>query len=125
MLTDHTKNSVSTAKHVSVHELLYRACECFRDQTALECGDQRVSYGDLDQNANRLANCLIANKLVKGSLVAVILHDRIQMITALVAILRAGCVFVPLDPDGPEGRLQEMLEKLGPHCFVVEPSLVH
>jgi len=123
MLTDHAKNSVSTVKHTSVLELLYRSCERFNDQTALECGDQRVSYGDLDQNANRLANCLIANKLGKGSLVAVILNDRIQIITALIGILRAGCVFVPLDPDGPGARLQQMLEKLGPDCFVVEPSL--
>ncbi len=123
MLTDHAKNSVTTVKHAGVHELLYRSCEQFNDQTALECGNQRVSYGDLDQNANRLANCLIANKLGKGSLVAVILNDRIQIITAFVGILRAGCIFVPLDPEGPRARLQQMLEKLGPDCVLVKPSL--
>src|SRR5258705_887433 len=123
MLTDHAKNSVSTVKHACIHESLDRSCEQFNDQTALQCGDRRVSYGDLDQTANRVANCLIANKLGKGSLVAVILDDRIQTITALVGILRAGCVFVPLDPDGPRARLQQMLEKLGPDCFLVKPSL--
>src|ERR1700730_10146001 len=92
--------------------LLSQSCERFKNRTAIECGERQVSYESLDQNANRLANCLIAQNLTRDSIVAVVLDDRTEMITALIGILRAGCVFVPLDPDGPEHRLQQIIESL-------------
>jgi amino acid adenylation domain-containing protein len=123
MPNEKTNSFVSNAGLEGIIEALYRSCERFKDATAIECGDRRVSYDELDQNANKLANCLLANGLAKGSIVAVILSDRIQIITALIGILRAGCVFVPLDSDGPEARRDQMIENLAPDCFVLEPTL--
>src|SRR3989442_1357440 len=123
MLNELPKSPVSNTAQDGVIEILDRACQKFADDTAIECGDRRVSYRELDQNANKVANCLRANSLDRGSIVAVILDDRVQIVTSLVGILRAGCVFVPLEVDGPEARLRQMIENLSPDGFIVDSAL--
>src|SRR6267142_1631506 len=118
-----TKPLGATKNPAALIELLDQSCEKFKHQTAIECGDRRISYQTLDRSANKLANQLIDLNLDKGSIVAVVLSDRIQIITALIGILRAACVFVPLDPDGPEERLRQMIQSLAPSCFIVDSDL--
>jgi amino acid adenylation domain-containing protein len=123
MSNEQPNSPVSNTAQDGVMATLYRACEKFADDTAIESSDRRVSYRELDQQANRVASCLRANSLHKGSIVAVILADRMQIVTALIGILRAGCVFVPLEPDGPEARLRQMIENLSPDGFIVDCAL--
>ncbi|MBD2773825.1 amino acid adenylation domain-containing protein [Iningainema tapete] len=98
-------------------EWLDQACQRFPEQIALEYKGCQVSYSNLDEMANRLANCLMA-QLSKGSIVAVILDDRIEIIVTLIGILRTGCVFVPLDPDFPASRLSQIVADVEPDCFI-------
>ncbi len=123
MLNELPNSPVSNAAQDGVIEILYRSCEKFADDIAIESRVRRVSYRELDQNANKVANCLRANSLDRGSIVAVILNDRVQIVTSLIGILRAGCVFVPLEADGPETRLRQIIENLSPDGFIVDSAL--
>src|SRR5437016_5515320 len=123
MINQITKAPGATKNPGALIELLDQSCEKFKHQTAIECGERQISYQTLDQSANKLANQLIELNLDKGSIIAVMLSDRIQIITALIGILRAACVFVPLDPDGPEERLRQMIGNLAPACFIVDSDL--
>ncbi len=105
-----------------VLEWLEEACEKFRERTAIEEGDRKISYSALDKMANRIAKALNANHLSKGAIIAVILDGRIELIATLIGILRAGCVFVPLDPEFPEERLGKIIADLSPDAYIIQPA---
>jgi amino acid adenylation domain-containing protein len=107
-------------KNMGILELLDHSCQHFKEHIAIERNDKQITYSVLDGMANRLANCLIANQLPTGSMIAVILDDRINIITTLIGIWRAGCVFVPLDPEFPEERLRKMVMELAPDGFITQ-----
>jgi amino acid adenylation domain-containing protein len=100
-------------------EWLAGACRHFRERIAIEWRDQELSFGALDEMVNRVANCLIANEVLPGSIVVVMLDDRIGTIAALLAIFRAGAVFVPLDGSLPEERLRRIVADLSPDGFII------
>ncbi len=105
---------------MGILEQLDQTCQNFKEKIAIEQNDKQITYAVLDNMANRLANCLIANQLPKGSIIAVILDDRIDIIVTLIGILRAGCVFVPLDPEFPKERLRHIVTELSPDCFITQ-----
>ena len=100
-------------------EWLAGACSHFRERIAIEWRDQELSYSALDDMANRVANCLIANGVSVGSIAVVMLDDRIVTIAALLGIFRAGAVFVPLDASFPEERLRRIVADLCPDVFII------
>lgn len=92
--------------HQSVQELFSQTAARLGDRAAVERGDFVLSYGELEAHSNNVANFLLSSGAAKGSVVAVMSLDSVTIITALIGILKAGCVFVPLDPDIPEQRLR-------------------
>ncbi|HZN07127.1 MAG TPA: AMP-binding protein, partial [Pyrinomonadaceae bacterium] len=70
-----------------------------------------MTYRELDERSNAVANHLIATK---RSLVAILMSDRIDVIAAIIGTLKAGCVVIPLDPDLPTNRLSAMLDQVSP-----------
>lgn len=112
-------------KDEGILEWLDKACKIFKEQTAIEYKDKKISYDALDSMANRLTNLLIVNQLSKGSIVALFLDDKIGIIASIIGILRAGCVFVPLEPESPEERVRKIIADVSPDCFIVEAKFNH
>ena len=104
-------------------ELLEAAFARHKDRAALEWGNRRVSYATLEVAANKLANALIASGVSPGSVVGVLLHERVDIVAALIGVLRAGAAFVPLDPAFPMERLRQIAAELEDPCLITEPSL--
>ena len=104
----------------SVQEMFSRMAAEFGPQTAIERAGRRVSYANLEAESNRLANFLREGGVGKGTMVGVLTHDPIQIITAILGVLKAGAVFVPLDTTFPEGRLRVMNEQVEPQWYVTE-----
>lgn len=82
----------------------------------------RLSYRELNNLANRLARCLIRKGVRPGSLVGVSLNRSIEMVIALVGILKTGAAYVPLDPAYPEQRLDFMVEDSRVDLVVTTPE---
>ncbi len=78
-------------------------------RTALEFAGQTLSYGELNRRANRLARHLLALGVEREELVAVALERSFEMVVALLAILKAGAAYLPIDPSYPRRRLEFML----------------
>jgi acyl-CoA synthetase (AMP-forming)/AMP-acid ligase II len=114
------RKTLSVTRGQGVLEWLDEACHDFRERIAIEWRGTEISYGGLDDSANKVANCLIANKVVADSIVVVILDDRIRSIETMVGIFRSGAVFVPLDPDSPDERLGHLLKELSPVACILE-----
>src|ERR1044072_8278335 len=104
-------------KHKGVHVWFSQTAAKMPSATAVKYGDSRITYRDLDEKSNNLANFLIASGATKGSIVAILAEEGINVITAIIAILKAGCVFVPLDPKLPEKRLAEITGELSARWF--------
>ncbi|MFI0487357.1 amino acid adenylation domain-containing protein [Actinomadura sp. 9N215] len=99
-----------SASEYLVPDLIAMQAAATPDATAVVAGQARVSYSDLDEQANRLAHHLRALGIGPESVVAVFLHRSPDLITSLLAIWKAGAAYLPLDPDGPRDRLGFQLE---------------
>ncbi|MFE9456343.1 amino acid adenylation domain-containing protein [Streptomyces californicus] len=101
--------SVPYSDDITVHELFARQAARTPDATALLFKDTRLTYGQLDGRANRLAHHLVARGVGAGDLVAVCVDRGPDMIVALLGVLKAGGAYVPVDPDYPAARVEFML----------------
>jgi len=88
------------------------------EATALVYEEQSLSYGALNERANRLAHLLIGRGVGPEDLVAIALPRSLEMIVALLGILKAGAAYLPLDPDYPAERLAFMLADAQPKLLL-------
>jgi amino acid adenylation domain-containing protein len=77
--------------------------------TALVFAGERLSYAELEERSSRLARYLIAQGAGPESIVAIALERSIEMVVAILATLKSGAAYLPLDPDYPAERLSYML----------------
>jgi amino acid adenylation domain-containing protein len=77
---------------------------------AFSCNGAELSYSELDSASNQLANALIANGLQPGDRVGIYMHKSLELGVAIYGALKAGGIFVPLDPFMPNERLQFILD---------------
>lgn len=81
------------------------------DAVAAACGDQTLSYTELNTRSNRLAHALAQLGVGPESLVA-LLNDRgLEFLTLMLAVFKAGGAYLPLDPTHPDARLKQVLEQ--------------
>jgi amino acid adenylation domain-containing protein len=88
-----------------MHAAFVRQCQATPERLALRCGDTQLSYRDLDQRSNRLARALRARGVGRGERVGLCLSRGTDMVAALLAVLKAGATYIPLDPSFPAARL--------------------
>jgi len=79
--------------------------------SAVVMGDERVTYGQLDARSNQLARTLDAAGCRRGDRICLLMPNSPAAITALIAIHKAGCLSVPLDPAAPVERLRQIIER--------------
>src|SRR3954471_16385703 len=96
-----------------LHHLFEQSADRAPDQVALVCGGERLTYVELDRRANRLAHHLIAGGVVPGSRVGLLVERSAEAYTALLAVLKCGAAFVPLDCSFPADRVAFIAEDAG------------
>ena len=104
-------NSTATEQAGSgcIHQLFEAQVASRPDAIAAVFGDQRISYQQLNARANQLARWLIGQQIRIGSLVGIAAEPSIDRLVSLLAILKAGAGYLPLDPVLPVDRLSFML----------------
>lgn len=96
-----------------LQHLVQRQVAAAPDATAVIFGEEQLSYGTLDARANQLAHTLLALGARPGDNVGICLRPGPDMVIALLATVKAGCAYVPLDPAYPAERLAFMLRDAG------------
>ncbi|GAA0134025.1 non-ribosomal peptide synthetase DhbF [Paenibacillus sp. YSY-4.3] len=86
----------------------------FPDAVAAVCEGDKLSYARLNAEANRLAHVLMAGGVEAGQTVALALPRSLELVVGLLAVLKAGAAYLPLDPDYPADRLEWMVEDAKP-----------
>src|SRR6185503_779166 len=107
-----------------VHELFEAQVERTRDALALSCGDDTLTYRDLNERANQLAHYLRARGVSPDTLVGLCIERSADMVVAILGILKAGGAYLPLDPSYPQDRLAFMLEDAGVPVLLTNESLL-
>jgi non-ribosomal peptide synthetase component F len=82
-----------------------------------------LTYGELHHRANRLARQLVARGIGTDALVGVYMERSIEMVVALLGIMKAGAAYVPLDPEYPQDRLAFMFEDSQIRVLVTQRKL--
>ncbi|WP_216209698.1 non-ribosomal peptide synthetase [Amycolatopsis aidingensis] len=103
---------------VTVPELLARQAARHPDRTALVTSDRTMSFAELDARANRLARLLGRHGAGSGTVVAVALPRSADTVAALLAVLRVGAVYLPVDVEYPESRVRYLLADAEPGVLV-------
>ncbi|WP_455583967.1 amino acid adenylation domain-containing protein, partial [Kitasatospora aureofaciens] len=85
--------------------------------------DVELSYAELDARSNRLARALIAQGVGPESVVAVLLERSVELPTALLAVLKAGAAYLPVDPGHPDDRIAYLLADAAPACVLTVEGL--
>src|SRR5262249_55147123 len=93
-----------------IHELFERQAESRPEAIALIDGERWLSYGELNRRANQLANYLRHLGVEPEVVVGICIKRSAEMIVGLLGILKAGGVYLPLDPTYPLERLSLMIE---------------
>ena len=106
-----------------IHDWVSRIAAEVPGAPAIDTGETQVTYAELEARSNRLAHFLLEAGAPRGAAVA-ILSDRVpDVIAAVLATLKAGLVFVPLDPRTPERRLRTLLEEVAVWGALADPTL--
>ena len=94
------------------------------DHPAMSCQGSELSYSDLNCKSNQLANALIRSGAAAQDRVAIYMHKSLDLGVAIYSILKAGCIFVPIDPFMPSDRLAYILEECGIKHIICSSALV-
>lgn len=92
-----------------IHNWFENTVGTHKTAIALSMGDQKLSYLELDQLSNKLANQLIINGVKPGDVVGICLKRSPELVAGVLAILKAGAAYLPLDPEYPVDRLKYMV----------------
>ncbi|HEX6045328.1 MAG TPA: amino acid adenylation domain-containing protein [Pyrinomonadaceae bacterium] len=93
------------------------------EKIALAFGDERVTYGELNRRANQLAHHLKAYGAGAETSVGIFIDRSVEMIVAVLAVLKAGATYVPLEPSYPQQRLLFMLDDASVHLVLTLTAL--
>jgi 3-oxocholest-4-en-26-oate---CoA ligase len=95
---------------LNIADLAEHAVDAVPDRVALICGDEQITYGQLEEKANRLAHFLIDQGVKKDDKVGLYCRNRIEIVIAMLGIVKAGAVLVNVNFRYVEGELKYLFE---------------
>jgi amino acid adenylation domain-containing protein len=108
----------------AIHQLFEIQVERTPDRVALTCGDEQLSYRELNQRANQLARRLKEIGVGPDVLVGIFLERSFEMVVGLLGILKAGGAYVPLDPAYPRNWLAFLLQDSNASVLLTQERLL-
>lgn len=102
------------SQYAAVQDLFDQTAAKFAGSLAIDNGVRRLTYGELQTEAQRLSQVLVGLGAGEMSIVGIFLSDPIAVISSILATLKSGGVFCSLDPSFPTKRLQVMFERIAP-----------
>ncbi|MGC1151452.1 non-ribosomal peptide synthetase, partial [Mycobacterium sp.] len=95
------------------------------DAVALTCGARSLTYRELDESADRLAHVLAARGVGPGACAALLFSRSVEAVVAIVAVLKTGAAYLPIDPMYPDERIGFMVTDAAPAAAITTAGLAH
>ncbi|WP_354676164.1 amino acid adenylation domain-containing protein [Pseudomonas syringae] len=109
---------------LTIHQRIERQAVVTPDAIAAQVGDQRLSYEQLNRRANALAHHLIGLGVRPDDRVAVMARRGLDTLVGLLAVLKAGAGYVPVDPAHPDERINYLLADSAPVAVLTQADLL-
>ncbi|NOV00603.1 non-ribosomal peptide synthetase [Paenibacillus planticolens] len=107
----------------AIHRLFEAQVERTPDRSAVVCGEETLTYKQLDEQSNRLARILVREGIGTGDIVGIMAGASTQMIVSILGILKAGAAYLPIDPNYPAERVRFMLEDSQTRLMLTTPGI--
>jgi amino acid adenylation domain-containing protein len=105
-----------------IQESLFNSAAEYPDKEAVVCGDRRISYQDLEKASNQLASFLLSIGLKRGDRIGIFSAKCVEEVIAIFAVLKAGGVFIHVNPQFKERQLAHVLDDCGIGVLLVHPA---
>lgn len=105
-------------KNIMIHQLFEAIVDESPDNVAVSCDSQSITYLQLNEKSNLLANHLLCNGVNPGDTVAILLDRSIDAVISFLAVLKFGGVFVPIDYSYPNERIKYILNDANCRCVI-------
>lgn len=122
-LTVEQDSGTVTSPATPVHRLFEALAKKQPEALAARFGDRSLSYAELEERSNRLAQHLVASAVGAGVAVGVCVRPSLDVLVAILAIFKARGLYLPLDPTHPEALIARMLEEAQPRLVLTHSSL--
>lgn len=110
-------------REATLHDLVGRQAAATPGATAVAHDGRELTFAELDERSTRLAHELRALGVRTETPVGVMLERDLELVVALLAVLKAGGAFVPVDPAYPAARIQHMLDDSGARAVLLRERL--
>ncbi len=117
-------NEPCEASHKVFYKMFEAQADLSPEKEILVAADGKFTYRQLEEDANRTANALMAKGLQKGDKVVVLLSRTSRYLTTVFGISKAGGVFIPTNPDYPQERINNIVEDSEARFIITEGELV-
>jgi amino acid adenylation domain-containing protein len=107
-----------------LHHIFECTAKRYPDHVALSCDGTEVSFRELNALTNGFAQALTRRGVGRGDLVGVALERSIDLVVMLLAVLKAGAAYVPIDPNFPADRISHMMNDARPKLVVVASNVL-
>ncbi|MFD2467724.1 non-ribosomal peptide synthetase [Amycolatopsis silviterrae] len=106
-----------------LHEVFRAQARALPSRTAVECGEESLTYQELDARSDRLAGSLIAAGATPGEIVGLSFPRGTDLVVAVLGVLKAGAAYLPIDADHPAPRIEYLVEHSQVRRVVAAPEL--
>lgn len=120
VLYEWNKTEFDYDRKLTINHLIRQTAQEKRNETALICGTESLTYTDINQKANQFASCLRSKNIGRNDVIAIIMQPGIDMVLAILGIIRSGAAYLPLAGNIPEQRLNYILEDSGCKLLVTD-----
>jgi amino acid adenylation domain-containing protein len=110
LLVDRNDTHAEYPRHLCIQQLFEAQAERAANEIAVVFGDEQLTYGELNSRANQLCRHLTSLGVGRDTRVGLFLEHSIETVTAILAVLKAGAAYVPLEPAHPAARLSFIVE---------------
>ena len=123
LLVEWNQTGAEYPRQSRIHDLLTGAAVAQPKSVAAVCSQSAIDYASLDSRCNQLARYLSARGAAPGSVIGICLHRSLDMLAAVLATLKTGAAYLPLDPALPTERLQFLMQDSGVSYVVTQSHL--
>ncbi|MEM6963222.1 MAG: amino acid adenylation domain-containing protein [Bacteroidota bacterium] len=110
ILYDWNDTTTPLPEETAIHRLIEKMAATYPDRKAVVADGQSISYSELHEQANKIANKLLRLSLPPSTPVGLYANRSLEMMIGILGILRAGAAYVPLDPEYPKERIDFILK---------------
>ena len=123
ILSDWNLTQTDYPKKLCVHQVFEKQVQKTPSAIAVKFGENKLTYQELNEKSNQLANNLLSKNVLPQDRVALFMERSIDLLISTLAILKVGAIYVPLDPSYPLERLQFMVDDVQAKLLLTQSTL--